>query len=90
MREYPIVVVIWQDHIAYRRAHIYENPEDGLIWPTLTVGILYRKTKKTFLVVSDIERYEDHDESSYTIILRSTILSTKKFGTVKLAKLSSH
>lgn len=90
MREYPIVVVLWQDHIAYSREPVFDNPDDGLIKPTLSVGILYKKTKKTLLLVSDIERYHDYDEASFTIILRSTIVSIKEYGTIEVSKLSSH
>ena len=87
MREYPIVAVLWQDHIKYDRMPVFENPDDGLINPTLTVGILFRKSKKTFLVIHDIERYHEHDDASFTVILRNAIVSKKKYGMIKLSKL---
>ena len=90
MREFPVVAVLWEDHISYHREEIFKNPEDGLIKPVLSVGILYKKTKKTLLLVSDIERYMDHDEASFIIILRSTVVSIKKYGTIELSKLTSH
>lgn len=86
MRKYPIVIVLWEDHTHVSRSQMVKFPDD-LLTPTMTVGILYKETKKSLIIVSDIERYEDHDDVTFFIILKSTIISVKDFGKIRLKKL---
>ena len=61
------------------------NPDDAVI-PTLTVGILYKQTKKAYVVVQDIEKYNDRDDITYFII-RKPVLSLKEYGDIELEPL---
>lgn len=88
MRKYPIVVILWEDHTQIIRSEMVKNP-DEFLKPTLTVGILYKETDKSLILVSDIERYSSRDDATYFIILKSTIISRKDYGKIKLAKIRS-
>lgn len=85
--KYPVVVVLWEDHIHFDRSPILESPSAAFITPVLTAGILYKEDKKAIIVVSDIERYQEYDDTSYTVILKSAIVATKVFGKIKLKSL---
>lgn len=84
MNQYNIVAVLWEDHIQVSRSELVDNPDDLFERPMLSVGILYKETPKSILLIHDIERYEDRDDSTYTAILKSTILSTKVYGQIEL------
>jgi hypothetical protein len=86
MAEYPIVAILWEDHLAISRSHIPKNADKELI-PTLSIGIIYSETEKTITLVSDIERYPDRDDTTYLIILKSTVTSVQKYGSIKVKKL---
>lgn len=86
MRKHKIVAVIWEDHLQVVRNRVVDNPH-SILTPTLSVGILYKETDKVLVLVSDIERYSDHDDATYTIIFKSSIASIKEFGKIKLRKL---
>lgn len=83
MKEYKVVAVLWDDHIAFDRAPLTRNP-DEVLKPTLTIGFIYKQTKKTLTVVSDVESYTDRKDASYVVILRQAIRSIKEYGTIKL------
>jgi hypothetical protein len=87
MNEYEIIAVLWQDHIQVTRSVLPKNPDKIVEKPTLSIGILMKETKKSILLVSDIERYEDRDEANYLIILKSSIVSMKGYGKVNLKKI---
>lgn len=87
-REYPIVAVIWEDHSSFKSAEL--PPDEDLsdyIRPSLTLGLLYKKTSKYIIVISHIDRYESKDEADFMIIYKSAILSMKEYGTIKLRKI---
>ena len=84
MNKYDIVAIFWEDHIQVIRSELVDNPDDLFEHPILSVGILYKETPKSIIIVHDIERYEDRDDSTYTAILKSTIVSMKKYGKIKL------
>jgi hypothetical protein len=86
MKEYKVAAVFWEDHQHIHRGQMVRNP-DKILLPTLSVGIILKETKKTLVLVSDIERYDDRDDASYLIILRSTITAIKEYGTIKINKL---
>lgn len=85
MRKYKIVAVLWEDHQQIIRSKMVDDPDNHVI-PTLTVGILYKNSKKTYVIVSDIEKYEDRDDANYTII-RKPVLSVKEYGDIELEEL---
>ena len=81
-----IVAVLWDDHIYVDRDRIPRNPDD-LITMTLSVGIIYKETSKSMVLVNCIEKYEDRDDASFTVILKSTIQSIKEFGELEIDNL---
>lgn len=85
MRKYKIVAVLWEDHTRVTASHMITDPDLAII-PTLSVGILYKETAKSYVVVSDIERYEGRDEATYTII-RKPIVSLQSYGEIELRKI---
>jgi UDP-3-O-acyl-N-acetylglucosamine deacetylase len=85
--KYPVVVVLWEDHIHFDRSPIMETPSKAFLKPVLSAGILYKEDKKAIIVISDIERYDEHDEASYTVILKSAIVATRVFGKIKIESL---
>jgi hypothetical protein len=84
MVEYPIMVVIWEDHVTKIASDIPKNPDDLIGFPTITVGFLLSESDRFYLLAHDIERYEEHDESTYTIILKSAVISTNSYGSIPL------
>lgn len=86
-KEYEVVAVFWEDHIHFDRSPIIENPSKAFKTPTLTVGILFKEDSKAIIILSDIERYEDRDEATYTVILKGTVVAIKSFGKIKLKSL---
>jgi hypothetical protein len=86
MAEYPIVAVLWEDHLHVTRESIPKDADKELI-PTLSIGILYNETEKTITLVSDIERYHDRDDTTFLIILKSTVVSLKEYGMIKVRRL---
>jgi hypothetical protein len=86
--KYKVVAILWEDHIHYDRSPIIKKPSDAFVRPTLTVGILLKEDKKGLIVVSDIERYEGRNESTYTVILKGAVVSIKEFGEIKIKGLS--
>jgi hypothetical protein len=85
MRKYKIVAVLWEDHTRVTASEMVSDP-DTAITPTLTVGILYKDTAKSYVVVSDIERYEDRDEATYTII-RKPIVALQAYGEIEITRI---
>jgi hypothetical protein len=85
MKEYSIVAVLWEDHTAASRTTLPKNPEK-FITSVLSVGVVLEETEKVLVLVSEIERYDERDDASYIVILKSTILNRKTFGTLKLRK----
>ncbi len=83
---YKVVAVIWEDHREVTRSPIVNDPED-LILPTITVGLLLKKTKRLLVVASDIERYEEGDNASYMVIFRSNVIGMKEFGELEVDNL---
>ena len=88
MKKYSIESVLWNDHTHVHRGQIPENP-DTFIIPTLSVGIILKETKKTITLISEIERYDDRDDSSFTIIFKNAILGRRKYGSIKLDNIKS-
>ena len=85
MRKHKIVAILWEDHSTFSRTRMVSDPDAAII-PTLSVGILYKKTKRSYVLVSDIERYEDRDDATFTII-RKPIISMEEFGEIELIEL---
>lgn len=85
-KKYKIVAVLWDDHIYVDRDKIPLNPDDELM-TTLSIGIIYKQTEKSIILLNCVERYNDRDDASYTIILRSTIQAIQEYGEIELAAL---
>lgn len=83
---YKVVAVIWEDHRRADREPLPNDPED-LIFPTISVGILVKKTKRLIILASDIERYESNDDATYSVIFRSNIQGIKEFGDIQIDNL---
>jgi len=87
MAKYKLVSVVWEDHTYVDRDVMVKNPDDG-ITTDLSVGILYRETPKTLVLVNNVEVYSDRNDSCYTLILKSAILAIKEYGEIELADLT--
>lgn len=83
---YKVVAVIWEDHRRIDREPLVSDPE-SLIFPTISFGVLIKKTKKLLVLVSDIERYEEADDATYTVIFRSTVTGIKEYGEIDIDNL---
>ena len=83
MKEYDVVAVIWDDHISFERSALVKNP-NSVLTPTVTVGFLFKETKNTFVVVSNIERYAGRDDANYVVILKGCVQGIKRYGKIKL------
>lgn len=88
MKEYSVVSVLWDDHTGFHKTKLLRNPERTMR-PTLTIGFIYRQTKKTMTIVSDLERYEEGDEATYVVIFKSTIRAMTEYGKIKLANVGA-
>lgn len=86
MRKHKIIAVLWEDHTRFTSGPMTNDP-DTAIMPTLSVGILYKQTKKSLVLVTDIEKYETRDDITYTIILKPAIISQQEYGEITLEKL---
>lgn len=86
MEKYKIVSILWLDHARFTDSKMIPDPDEA-ITPTLSVGVLYKQTENTYVVVSDIERYEDRDDTTYMVIQRATIVGEKEYGEIELEKL---
>jgi len=85
MRNYKIVIILWEDHTRMTSSTMVKDPDTAII-PTLSVGILYKETEKSYVLVSDIEKYENRDDCTYTII-RKPIVSMKEFGEIPIEEI---
>lgn len=81
---YKVVAVIWNDHMRVDRQELKRTPN---MVSTLTFGVIIEKNKKHLIIASDIERYDDRDDSTYIIILRSCIEGIKVFGEIEIDNL---
>lgn len=87
MSEYKVVAILWEDHITKMGAEIPKNPDEVFDIPTLTVGILMRETDKSLLIAHDLERLEEFDNSTYTVILKNAIINRREFGKLDLEEI---
>lgn len=86
MRKHKIVVVLWEDHTRFTSGPMVSDP-DSAIMPTLSVGIIYKETKKSLVLISDIEKYENRDDVTFTIIRKPAIISKQEYGEIQIEKL---
>lgn len=85
MRDYSLVAVLWEDHTGASRTSLPKNP-DKFIITVLSVGLIIEETDKVIVLASEIEKYDDRDDVTFIAIIKSTIISTKKFGSLKIKK----
>lgn len=86
MKEYSLVIVIWKDHLRIDRARLPKSPS-SVMETSLSTGLLIDEDDEAIVLVSDIERYQEHDDCTYLVLFKSTILSIKKYGKIKINKL---
>lgn len=86
MKEYDIVAVIWDDHISFDRSTLVDKP-NSVLTPTLTVGFLFKETKNALIVVSNLERYKERDDTNFIVILKGCVRGTKRYGKIKIKKI---
>lgn len=86
MRKHKIIAVLWEDHTRFTSGPMVTDP-DTAIMPTLSVGILYKQTEKSLVLVSDIEKYDNRDDVTFTIIRKPAIISQQEYGEIELEKL---
>lgn len=86
-KSYSIVAVLWNDPHILLRSELPGENLDNLIQPTLTVGVLYKKTDNYIALIHTLERSEGFDEADYTIIFSGCIISMKKYGKIKLSSI---
>lgn len=86
MAKYKVVAVIWDDHVRVSREDLPIIPEEHLV-STISFGVLVKKTKETLVVVSDLERFKDHTDSTYMIIIRKTVRAIKEYGEIEIENL---
>lgn len=88
MKEYPLVSVIWEDHSMFSRRELPQDDDiSNYIRPTLTFGLLYKKTRKYIVVAQNIDRYGTHDEVDFMIIHKPSILGLQEYGKIKIERL---
>lgn len=85
MKKYSIAAIIWEDHTAASRATLTRNP-DEFVTLVLSVGIIIKETEKVLVLVSEIERYDERDDVSYIVIIKSAIVSREVYGTISINK----
>lgn len=86
MRKYKIVAILWEDHTRFTSGPMVSDP-DSAIMPTLSVGILYKTTEKSYVLISDIEKYDHRDDATYTIIRKPAVVSQQEYGEIELTPL---
>ncbi len=79
--KYPVVGVLWEDHSKFTGDQLPPTSDiSEYVRPSLTLGLLYKETKKYIILIQHIERYEDRDEVDFFIIFKGTILGTRQYG----------
>lgn len=86
MKSYSIAVILWNDHYYADRQSLPISPDEFIETPTLSVGIIVNETENTLLLASTIE--PGGKEFTYLAILKPTIVGIKKYGKIKLEKLT--
>jgi len=88
MKQYKIVSVLWEDHSTFSGEDLPDEL-DLLIKPSLTIGLLYKLTKRYIVLASHIERFDYGDKADYTVILRGSVLGMNEYGTIEIDNLRS-
>lgn len=86
MRKYKIAAILWEDHQRNERMPMVRDPDTSIL-PTLSVGIIYKSTKKSYVLISDIEKYTNRDDITFTIIRKAAVVGLQKYGEIELETL---
>lgn len=87
-KEYPIVAVLWEDHSSFHARELPATDDiSEFIRPSLSLGLLYKKTRNYIVLVSHIDRYNEYDEADFHIIFKSSILAIQTYGQIKIDKI---
>lgn len=81
MTQYDIVAIFWEDHMKVSRQALVSDPDELLDSPMLSIGIIYKETEKTLMLVHDLE---GQDKATYICILKKAIVAQKKYGQIEL------
>lgn len=85
MTEYPIVAVLWEDHSKFTDRELPASDDlSEFVRPSLTIGLLYKKRSKYIILVNHVNRYNEHDETDFMIIYKSSILGIQEYGKIKI------
>jgi len=82
LKEYDIAVVLWEDHFHATTSQLPSDVDD--VSPTLSVGLVVEETEKVLVIAHDVERYNDRDDLSYTVILKNAIVGKKVYGSITI------
>jgi hypothetical protein len=83
MKQYSIAAILWEDHFWASRTELPKDP-DAEINLTLSIGLIMDETDKVLVLVHDIERYNDRDDTTFTVILKPTIKGRQEYGTIEI------
>lgn len=79
--------VLWNDPHIVLRSELPDDDVDSLIFgPTLTVGLLFKKTNDFVVIIHSLERSEI-DEADYTVIFNNCIIAMKEYGSIELREI---
>lgn len=82
MTQYDVVAIFWEDHVQVTRSELVNDPDELIESPMLSIGLLYKETDKTVMLVHD---FESTEKATYIVILKSTIVAIKKYGQIELS-----
>jgi len=82
LKEYDIAVIFWEDHYHATTSSLPQNIDD--VTPTLSVGLIIEETDKALVIAHDIEKYDERDDLSYTVILKNAVVGRKVYGSIQI------
>jgi hypothetical protein len=81
MTQYNIEAIFWDDHMQIVRDTLTEDPDEFLERPMLSIGIVYKETDKSVLLLHD---YENTEKATYIVIVKNAIVARKSYGQIDL------
>lgn len=82
LKEYDIAIIFWEDHYIATSSSLPEDIDD--VTPTLSVGLIIEETDKALVLAHDIEKYNERDDLTYTVILKNAVVGKKIYGQIQL------
>lgn len=81
MTQYNIEAIFWDDHMQVVRNDLVDDPDSLLEKPMLSIGIVYKETDRSVMLVHDIE---NTDNATYLVIVKNAIVARKVYGQIEL------